>query len=417
MFGEQKVALFGASCRAAAQAAKRAGLDKVYAWDEFLDADLAHVATVAPLAQWYQEQTEPIIDLRNCMVVLCGGMENKPQLIDRLTDLGAVAGTTGNSIRDLRSIQNWKQWAESSKIGWPATYGPFGSTSSELTKFSREVHGNRPWLIKPTCGAGGIHVRPLPTDHSMDPGDANQYRAVQWYTQEYIPGKSIGVTYCSDRQKTHMVGIARGIDAQELEAPLPFIYRGNIAAVSVPERAGESLEFFGSQVAKQTELRGLWQADFQLDSEGQLWLLEINPRWSASMELHETLQGYSWMKKHLELLRSPHAVLDNATEYRKASDGQIAKGIVYAPRDLVASAEQIRRLWQNRWEGTLGELQDSAFRVADIPEPIPTGLAIPEGTPIATVLCSSGQTEVSEAVLLGKIQHARCVLLDWLKNV
>jgi predicted ATP-grasp superfamily ATP-dependent carboligase len=198
---------------------------------------------------------------------------------------------------------------------------------------------------------------------------------------------------------------------------LPFIYRGNIAAVSVPERAGESLEFFGSQVAKQTELRGLWQADFQLDSEGQLWLLEINPRWSASMELHETLQGYSWMKKHLEILQSPHAVLDNANEYRKAADGQIAKGIVYAPRDLVASAEQIRRLWQNRWEGTLGELQDSAFRVADIPEPIPTGLAIPEGTPIATVLCSSGQTEVSEAVLLGKIQHARRVLLDWLKIV
>ncbi|MEK0425823.1 MAG: hypothetical protein RJB11_1914, partial [Planctomycetota bacterium] len=157
MFDEQKVALFGASCRAAAQAAKRAGLDKIYAWDEFLDADLAHVATVAPLAQWYQEQTEPTIDLRNCMVVLCGGMENKPQLIDRLTDLGAVAGTTGNSIRDLRSIQNWKQWAESSKIAWPATYGPFDSTSSELTKFSREVHGNRPWLIKPTCGAGGIH--------------------------------------------------------------------------------------------------------------------------------------------------------------------------------------------------------------------------------------------------------------------
>ena len=61
MFGEQKVALFGASCRAAAQAAKRAGLDKGYAWDEFLDADLAHVATVAPLAQWYQEQTEPFL--------------------------------------------------------------------------------------------------------------------------------------------------------------------------------------------------------------------------------------------------------------------------------------------------------------------------------------------------------------------
>lgn len=201
----------------------------------------------------------------------------------------------------------------------------------------------------------------------------------------------------------------------ELEAPLPFIYRGNVASISVEKQVRDSIQMFGHQVAKQTGLLGLWQADFQLDSDGRLWLLEINPRWSASMELHETLQGFSWMKKHLEILRSTNELIAEDSDRCRVSDGQIAKGIIYAPRDLNLSDDQIGRLWESRWDGTLGELEVCPFRMADIPEPMPGGLAISQGMPIATVLCWSGQFNDSEATLLGKIQHARSVVLDWLK--
>lgn len=415
MFDKHPVALFGASCRAAAQSAKRAGASKVYAWDDFLDADLAHVASVAPLSDWEQDQTGSSIDLHDCCMVLCGGMENKPELVDRLIQLGVRCGANGDALRKLRSCENWKHWAEASKIAWPPTYGPFDSSSPEIATLGTNDHQKLSWLIKPAHGAGGIHVRPLASDHSFEATNADPSKTARWLVQKYIAGKSLGVTYCSDRLSTQLVGIARGIDARELEAPLPFIYRGNIAAQLVSQRAYESLEAFGHLVAKQTGLLGLWQADFQLDFDGKLWLLEINPRWSASMELHETLQGFSWMKKHLEILRSPEEVFVHDTDQRRVSDGQIAKGIIYAPRDLNLSDDQIARLWQARWEGTLAELEQAPFRVADIPQPVLDGLAIPEGMPIATVLCWSRQSEASEPVLLGKIQHARHVVLDWLK--
>jgi len=415
MFDKHPVALFGASCRAAAQSAKRAGANRIYAWDDFLDADLAYVASVAPLSDWEKDQTGSPIDLHDCCMVLCGGMENKPELVDRLIQLGARCGANGDALAELRSCENWKRWAEASKIAWPTTFGPFDSAGPEIATLNTNDQQKDTWLIKPAQGAGGIHVRPLSNDHSFEATDAGQSKSSQWLVQQYIEGKSIGVSYCSDRVGTQVVGIARGIDARELDAPLPFIYRGNIAAIAVTQQVEERLRAFGDYVAKQTGLLGLWQADFQLDSEGKLWLLEINPRWSASMELHETLQGVSWMKKHLEILRSPEEVFVHDTDQRRVSDGQIAKGVIYAPRDLNVSDDQLARLWQTRWDGTLGGLQNAPFRVADIPQPVPDGLAIPEGMPIATVLCWSRQTQASESVLVGKIQHARQVVLDWLK--
>lgn len=415
MFDKHPVALFGASCRAAAQSAKRAGANRIYAWDDFLDADLAYVASVAPLSDWEKDQTGSPIDLHDCCMVLCGGMENKSELVDRLIQLGARCGANGDTLAELRSCENWKRWAEASKIAWPATFGPFDSASPEIATLNTNDQQKDTWLIKPAHGAGGIHVRPLANDHSFDATDAGQSKSSQWLVQQYIEGKSIGVSYCSDRVGTQVVGIARGIDARELDAPLPFIYRGNIAAIAITQQVEERLRAFGDYVAKQTGLLGLWQADFQLDSEGKLWLLEINPRWSASMELHETLQGFSWMKKHLEILRYPGEVFVHDTDQCRVSDGQIAKGIIYAPKDLNVSDDQLARLWQTRWDGTLGGLQNAPFRVADIPQPVPDGLAIPEGMPIATVLCWSRQTQASESVLLGKIQHARQIVLDWLK--
>ena len=415
MFDKHPVALFGASCRAAAQSAKRAGATSIYAWDDFLDADLVHVASAASLSEWEQDQARSSIDLHDCSVVLCGGMENKPELVDRLIQLGARCGANGDALRELRSYANWKRWAEASNIAWPRTLGPFDSSTPELHALCNNDEPKRLWLVKPVNGAGGIHVRPLANDHSFETTNTDLSKASQWLVQQYIPGTSIGVSYCSDRVGTQVFGIARGIDARELEAPLPFIYRGNIAAIAITHQMEDRLRAFGDCVAKQTGLLGLWQADFQLDSDGKLWLLEINPRWSASMELHETLQGFSWMKKHLEILRSPKEVFVHDSHHRRVSDGQIAKGVIYAPRDLNVSADQLARLWQARWDGTLGELQHAPFRVADIPEPIRGGLAIPEGMPIATVLCWSRQAEASESVLLGKIQHARQIVLDWLK--
>lgn len=410
----------GASCRAAAQSAARAGCTRILAWDDFLDADLLEIAQARSLADFPEDCSQSLAELQGIPLVLCGGMENQPDFIQRRIDQGMLCGVTGEMLRQLRSIESWQRWASESRIGWPTTV-------QDLSDPRLESIRSGSWMLKPAGRAGGVHVRAIASleglEHEAkiapDPGNPT---ANLWYLQEYIPGISIGVSYCTESSvsteppRTQIVGIARSILSEELDAPLPWIYRGSLAPYSVSPTVHASLERFANTVAQSTGIRGLWQADFQIDPQGQLWLLEINPRWSASMELHEILQGFSWITEHVRILCNGAS---KGVPRRGSPAGlQVAKGILYAPHGMHLSVAQVDRLWGSGWHGsgwhsTLRELETAEFRLADIPQSDPEGVDFAEGMPIVTVLVAGGKN----ADLLEKIRQARSTLLGWFKTI
>ncbi|MCY3006375.1 MAG: hypothetical protein NTV29_10405 [Planctomycetota bacterium] len=421
------ICLIGSSCRAAAQSAARARCTRILAWDDFLDADLLAIAQARSLADFPEASPEDLADLQGLPLVLCGGMENQPDFVQRRIDQGMRCGVTGDSLRQLRAIASWQRWAFESRIGWPAT---IENLSDPSTHPSLDSDHSQRWLLKPLARAGGVHIRAFESD-SIEPTPGSQ-SANQWYLQQYVPGVSIGVSYCTDRvlgnpnaqtpdgtqpDGTRIVGIARSIQAEELDAPLPWIYRGSLAPYSVSPSVHASLERFAKIVAQETGIRGLWQADFQIDPQGQLWLLEINPRWSASMELHETLQGFSWMNEHLRIVlaesKTPADALYSVPSPGLPGPGQVAKGILYAPHAMHLSASEIDRLWRSRWHGTLRELETADFCIADIPQSDPLGVDFSEGMPIATLLVAGGKN----ADLPEEIRQARSSVLGWLKRI
>ena len=414
----------GASCRAAAQAAARAGCTRILAWDDFLDADLLEIAQARSLADFPEDSPQSLAELQGIPLVLCGGMENRPDFIQRRIDQGMLCGVTGDMLRQLRSLESWQRWASESRIGWPMTVQDLSDPRLDSVR-------SESWMLKPLGRAGGVHVRAIASlegldrvaNLGLDPGIP---KSDLWYLQQYVPGISIGVSYCTDSNwntgsnwntqsseppKTRIVGIARSILSEELDAPLPWIYRGSLAPYSVSPSVRASLERFAKTVAQSTGIRGLWQADFQIDPNGQLWLLEINPRWSASMELHELLQGYSWITEHVRIL------CDGASK-RVPSPGspagqQIAKGIVYAPHGMHLSVAQVDRLWRSGWHGTLRELETAEFCLADIPQSDPLGVDFAEGMPIVTVLVAGEKNPD----LLEKIRQAHSTVLGWFKRI
>jgi predicted ATP-grasp superfamily ATP-dependent carboligase len=82
-----------------------------------------------------------------------------------------------------------------------------------------------------------------------------------------------------------------------------FYYKGNI----VPLEIGESMDY-EHLISKINDLagcltlcfglKGVNTVDFILNSEG-VWVLEVNPRWSASVELIERYLGKSLFDEHL----------------------------------------------------------------------------------------------------------------------
>ncbi len=416
------ICLLGASCRAAAQAAARAGCARILAWDDFLDADLLEIAQARSLADFPEDSSQGLAELQGIPLVLCGGMENRPDFIQRRIDQGMLCGVTGDMLRQLRSLVSWQRWASESRIGWPTTVQDLSDPRLDSVR-------SESWMLKPVGRAGGVHVRAIASlegldrvaNLGLDPGSPTSSPTSDlWYLQQYVPGISIGVSYCTgsnenpestEPPRTRIVGIARSILSEELEAPLPWIYRGSLAPYSVSPSVRASLERFAKTVGQSTGIRGLWQADFQIDPNGQLWLLEINPRWSASMELHEILEGYSWITEHVRIL------CDGASK-RVPSPGspagqQVAKGIVYAPHEMHLSVAQVDRLGRSGWHGTLRELETAEFCLADIPQSDPLGVDFAEGMPIVTVLVAGEKN----ADLLEKIRQARSTVLGWFKRI
>jgi len=248
------------------------------------------------------------------------------------------------------------------------------------------------------------------------------------YLQEWIEGINIGATFCSEELGVRLMGVARSLVAAEYPGPLPFIYRGNIAPWVVSEGVREQLLDFASLVTEETGLRGLWQADFVLQEGGSkeelLWLLEINPRWSASMELHDFVEREgsevgTLVRSHLRALFGEVEVRVGGRE--REAGVMYGKGIVYAPEDLELREEVQRRLWEMRWDGVSVIADSARFWLADIPSPPREikedgsqviggleGLKIERGMPIVSVLVAGG----GEEVVLERLREGRRAVLE-----
>ena len=97
----RKLAIVGASARAAAFSAIRAGYEVVAA-DLFADADLARVAAVTRISN-YPEGLADWLAATECDAwMYTGALENYPDLVDRMAAIRPLLGNSGAPLRDVR---------------------------------------------------------------------------------------------------------------------------------------------------------------------------------------------------------------------------------------------------------------------------------------------------------------------------
>lgn len=410
----QRAVVVGASCRAAAQGLRRAGVVHIEAWDEFLDADLLEIAQAK---NWTSDDVVSH-KVDGIPLILCGGMENRIEDVQAWLDNGYSCGVDAKTLRALRSPANWQRWSTQVGIGWPKSF----LYAEEIQESGLRDCDIQCWMSKSLVGAGGIQVRRFDKEELRKLGLAEWMKggwSEDMYLQEHVEGRSIGATFCSGRDEVRLVGVARGVTSDELPGPLPFIYRGSVLSRDISQDVKQRLEDFGRLVTSETGIRGLWQADFIVRADGRLWVLEVNPRWSASMELHEIAQDVSWVTEHLRAL-NPEKSSDETRTAPEAYPQRVAdlvgKGILYAPAALRLDKQTQEQMWENRFDGAKWRESEEGFLLADIPE-VPAGLQgwvdIDAGIPIASVLVRGQNDEEVIAKLRGATQR----VLGWLKTV
>jgi uncharacterized protein len=347
--------ILGASARAAAFSALRAGLQPRCA-DLFADADLrAHCPVVRVSASQYPEAFVKLAAEQGPGPWLyTGALENRCKLVAKLARVRTLWGNDAEALRLARSP------------GYVAALLARGGLPFARVHMAQ---GQPPeggtWLRKPLHGAGGSGIYTL----TAEPRSWTRRR--DSYYQQFIEGESCSAVFIGDGRTARFAGATRQLVGETWLNARPFQYCGSIGPLSVPVRLQEAFARIGDVIARGCALRGLFGVDCILKEE-QLYPVEVNPRYTASIEVLEHALGWTALADH-------RSIFDPAISQPRVVHTQrscIGKAILFARTTLEfpSSGPWMATL---RNSGSVHELPD----YADIPQ---AGERIERGSPILT---------------------------------
>jgi predicted ATP-grasp superfamily ATP-dependent carboligase len=353
------VLVAGVTTRALAISAARAGY-KVTALDAFGDLDLRAAAEVILLRPEPKTRFTPLEaagaaeDVTAGFAVYTSNFENYPDAVSRLAQGRRLLGNPADVLVRVRDPIELMRALRRQGFATPRTRATAGTGS-----------GRGSWLLKPRRSGGGHGItvwrrgRPVPRSR---------------YLQERIDGIPGSIVFAADGRNAVALSLTRQLVADPNFGAQGFRYCGSLlGSPSSLFPDGERLlgiaAALASTVTSEFGLVGLNGLDF-MARDGVPYPIEVNPRFSASMELLERIHDLSMFELHARACRQ---TLPAAAPVSKGVEG---KAIVFARRDVTLGDTRA-------WMG------DHSF--ADVPHP---GEHIQRGHPICTVFAhaSDGQS-------------------------
>lgn len=310
--------------------------------------------------------------------IYTGSFENDPERVDRIASRHQLWGNPGRTLLLVRNPFALARCLERS-----------GLLAPEVRPTSDGLPRDGSWLAKPLASAGGLGVVRLTQDYDPE-GEPVYY-------QERIQGRSHSALFLADPPTScSLIGVSRQFHGAGSQ---PFAYRGSLGPLSVDRPLLDQLIRIGRTVTADFGLVGLFGVDFLLNRAG-IWVVEANPRYTASVEIHELANGCAVLPEHRRVCESESPkrggpAFDGRGSLRKV----VGKWIVYATRRL-----------------TVPDLPISTFdvdhpfavpEIADVPEP---GTVVDPGEPVLTVFGEGEQQDRCMAALRANVNRWRTLL-------
>ena len=303
--------------------------------DAFCDTDFEHMGVRA-----YRTLEDSGISAdRFDGVLYASGPEHSPESL-RAADALRIYGNSPETLEALTDTRAFYAFMDEAEIPHPRTF------------FEGETLPPGEYLFKSTLRDGGTGV--FRADAAVVPPEH--------IAQQFVQGTPCSFAFFADGTSCEGIGISEQLIGIEAFGAQGFLYNGNIVAY---RRFGDDIftQFreIANKITRRYQLRGASGIDFMLLPDGEVVLLELNPRWCASFELYERLYGYSIACAQVrETLPARGDVRVNA----------VGKAVLYARCDFVVP--DAAGTWYN-----LG--------IRDVPH---VGEFIPQGYPICTVFAS-----------------------------
>jgi predicted ATP-grasp superfamily ATP-dependent carboligase len=372
------VAVVGVSARALAQSAARAGW-RVVALDVFGDAD-----TRAVSLGWLDVGREFVI--APARLVDAVAQARARWGVQALIHGGGLEACTEALLQLGRLLPVWNVAPEAAErwrapAAWCALLQQLGLPHPETQL--QPPADPRGWWRKQVHGSGGWHIR------AAADADADGATPGGFYWQRHVMGEPMSALFLADGQRLCWMALNRLSITSS--GPHPFVYQGAIGPVQRPALA-EALAQALQRLVPALGLAGLASLDFIATPQAPGYsLLELNPRPSATLVLHDRAFARGLLAQHARLLQ-----------------GQPMEQPVPATGAAAVQAEQV--VWADL-DGTVRPA--FAAWLAGLPHardlPLP-GTRVAAGQPLCSSHASAATEAQAQALLQMQTSH---ILQRW----
>jgi predicted ATP-grasp superfamily ATP-dependent carboligase len=398
--------VMGASARAAAFSASRAGFTPVAA-DLFGDADLVELCSGSTVRDYPAGLAEAAAAAPPGPWLYTGALENHPALVDRIAATRPLYGNSGDVLRRVRNPRLVADALHADGLNCPAVCTSHPPPSSGQ------------WLRKPlrSCGGGKIELV-TGRDESADDASAEP----DFFYQQFIAGTPVSATYVAAGGRATLLGVTQQLIGCDWTGASGFRYTGSLGPLVLDVRTKEIFQRIGNCLARRFQLRGLFGVDaikgsgvfFDVGGDRSLsrssvsptskktpdpvFPVEVNPRYTASVEVLERGLGVQAIALHVSACRDgvlPQQVIP-------ASGYYCGKAIVFARTDVEVTGD-FSQLVSDR------NANHDWPVIADVPH---TGDRISAGHPITTVLAAGESLAAVEQHLRQLVRRVQETLKD-----
>jgi predicted ATP-grasp superfamily ATP-dependent carboligase len=312
-------------------------------------------------------------DIECDAVVYLSNFENHPRAVAELAKGRILWGNPPAVLRHVRDPTRVTRALRERGIATPAVM--VGRRDDPSPVAYREHRGRQSrvvdrWLVKPFKSGGGHGVRLW--QHAELPRG--------YYRQEFLNGTSGSVVFVAAGGHAVPLGFSRQLVGEDEFGATGYKYCGSVLAgagdpqFAGDERLSEALSALTETVAERFGLVGVNGIDF-IACDGSPFAVEVNPRWSASMELIERAYGLSVFEAHASACASGALPAFQFTKARQRA-GTVGKAVVFARRDVTVGDTD---------EWLSGRAAGHQTVISDIPH---RGERIPAGRPVCTVFAA-----------------------------
>lgn len=255
--------IFAQSARLLAQSATHAGYT-VWVADCFLDVDTPADRKIK-LPDLVSTPTTQIIESlvsltqnQPCNLIYGSGIEYCPELLTFLPNTITVVGNTQTSLSICNSPKLFFQLLKKLDLPFPKT------------QFERPENNSMAWINKPMQHLGGQGIQAYSGNNASDNS----------YYQEKIQGQPASALFLASNNEFELLSINKQLITAD-----SFLLAGIEAPFKLSEHNLIQLKSAINALQDSLNLKGFNSIDFIVDKSDKLFILEVNPRPSASMAL------------------------------------------------------------------------------------------------------------------------------------